>query len=278
MKVSDVKWIKITTDIFDDEKMYAIETMQDGYLLELIWFKLLCLAGKCNNHGFLMINNKIAYTDEMLSKIFRIEVGSIQRALALFQTLEMIEIVENAYMIANWDKHQSGDRLDVIKEQNRKRQQRHRENQKILALTDSNVTNNVTDNVTNNVNCSISYSYSNSFNTNIYYKLLNSNKYKYIEDNDLLNSEIVAWLEYKESIGKKKGSYTERGLQTLLKQIIGYDKEYGTSKVAAVIDDSISNKYLGICWDKIEKIKVFEDELKKETPKEEAPIDYGWED
>jgi predicted phage replisome organizer len=132
--VSDVKWIKITTDIFDDEKMYAIETMPDGQLMELIWFKLLCLAGKCNNHGFLMINNKIAYTDEMLSKVFRVDVGSVTRALTLFQQLEMIEVVDNAYMIANWDKHQNEKGLEEIRENNRIRQQRHREKQKQLAL------------------------------------------------------------------------------------------------------------------------------------------------
>lgn len=163
--MGEVKWIKITTDIFDDEKMYAIETQQDGQLIELIWFKLLCLAGKCNNHGFLMINNKIAYTDEMLASIFRIEIGSVQRALNLFEQLEMIEVVENAYMIANWDKHQSIAELDKIKEQNRIRQQKHRDKQKQLLLEEkeeSNVTNNVTSNVINNVNCS--YSISNNIN------------------------------------------------------------------------------------------------------------------
>lgn len=101
--MGEVKWIKITTDIFDNEKMYAIETQQDGFLIELIWFKLLCLAGKCNNHGFLIVSGKIAYTDEMLSKIFRISIGSVQRALKLFEQLEMIEVVDNVYMITNWD-------------------------------------------------------------------------------------------------------------------------------------------------------------------------------
>lgn len=45
---SDVKWIKIVTDIFDDEKMYAIESLPDGMQIEIVWFKILCLAGKCN--------------------------------------------------------------------------------------------------------------------------------------------------------------------------------------------------------------------------------------
>ena len=114
--MSDVKWIKIVTDIFDDEKMYAIETLPDGLIMEVVWFKLLCLAGKCNNHGMLIINDKLAYTDEMLSKIFRLDVGVVQRALEIFQRLEMIEAVDNAYMISNWTKYQNSNRLEEIKE------------------------------------------------------------------------------------------------------------------------------------------------------------------
>ena len=158
---NEVKWIKITTDIFDDEKMFAIETQQDGYLIELIWFKLLCLAGKCNNHGFLMINNKIAYTDEMLASVFRVEIGSIQRALRLFEQLEMIEVVENAYMIANWDKHQNMKGLEDYKEKHRLRQKAYRDRQKQLALeekTESDVLRDVTVASQSDGFCSISIS------------------------------------------------------------------------------------------------------------------------
>ena len=167
--MADVKWIKITTDIFDDEKMYAIETQQDGQLMELIWFKLLCLAGKCNNHGFLMLNSKIAYTDEMLSKIFRVEIGSVQRALLLFEQLEMIELVDNAYMIANWDKHQNIQGLEDIRAKQRERTRKCREKQKLLQIEqkeDGNVTSNVTDTLQSNVTPSYSYSYSNSISNN----------------------------------------------------------------------------------------------------------------
>ena len=161
--MSEIKWIRIVTDIFDDEKMYAIECMPDGRDIELVWFKILCLAGKCNQNGFLTINNKIAYTDEMLSKIFRMEIGVVQRALETFQSLDMIEVVDDTYMVSNWMMYQSGERLEEYKEKNRIRQQRYRDKQKALQIEekqDSNVTNNVT----NNVNCSLSLSLSNNNN------------------------------------------------------------------------------------------------------------------
>ena len=68
---SEVKWIKIVTDIFDDEKILLIEAMPDADAIIVIWFKLLCLAGKQNNNGVLVMSDRIPCNDEMLSAIFR---------------------------------------------------------------------------------------------------------------------------------------------------------------------------------------------------------------
>ena len=51
--MAEVKWIKITTNIFDDEKIKLIDTMPDRDALLVVWFKLLTLAGKTNDNGFL---------------------------------------------------------------------------------------------------------------------------------------------------------------------------------------------------------------------------------
>ncbi|WP_202905980.1 phage replisome organizer N-terminal domain-containing protein, partial [Clostridium botulinum] len=51
MTIAEVKWIKIVTDIFDDEKILLIENMPEADSIIVIWFKLLCLAGKMNNSG-----------------------------------------------------------------------------------------------------------------------------------------------------------------------------------------------------------------------------------
>ena len=153
--MAEVKWISIATDVFNDEKMCAIESLPDGLSIELVWFKLLCLAGTCNENGFLMISRNIPYTDEMMAKNFRMDIGIVQRALEVFQKMGMIEIVDDIYMISNWLKYQSGANLDHIRELNKARQQRFRERQKQLALIDSNVTDNVKSNVTNNDFCCI---------------------------------------------------------------------------------------------------------------------------
>lgn len=130
--MGDIKWISIATDIFDDEKMCAIESLPDGIDIEIVWLKILCLAGKCNENGFLMISKEIPYTDQMLATSFRMDIATIQRAIDVLQSMRMIETFNNVYMVSNWMKYQSNTQLQHIKEINRIRQQRFRDNQKAI--------------------------------------------------------------------------------------------------------------------------------------------------
>lgn len=135
--MADVKWIKIVTDVFDDEKMLLIESMPEADGIIVIWFKLLCMAGKQNNSGVFMLNDKIAYTDEMLATVFRRPLNTVRLALKTFETYGMIEIVDNVITIPNWEKHQSLDELERKKELNRQRVAAYREKQKLLASGDN---------------------------------------------------------------------------------------------------------------------------------------------
>lgn len=133
-----VKWIKICTDIFDDEKVVLIESMPDADGIIVIWFKLLCLAGKQNNGGVFMLNDKIAYTDEMLAHIFRRPLTTVRLALKTFEDFGMIEIVDNVVTIPKWEKHQSLDILEKARETNRKKIANYRAKQKRIASGDCN--------------------------------------------------------------------------------------------------------------------------------------------
>jgi predicted phage replisome organizer len=137
--VAEVKWIKIVTDIFDDDKMRLIDKMPEADTIIVIWFKILCLAGRTNQGGLLLLNNKIYYTDEMLSDLFNRPLSTVRMALKVFERFEMIEMINTAYYISNWEKHQNVEGLDKVREQTRIRVNKHR--QKLL---DSNVTCNVT--------------------------------------------------------------------------------------------------------------------------------------
>lgn len=130
--MADVKWIKITTDIFDDEKILLIESLPDAYSIIVVWFKLLCLAGKQNNSGVFMMNNQIAYTDKMLATIFRMKESTVQLALQTFQQFGMVEIIDGVITIPNWGKHQNLDQMENRKEFMRNYMREYREKQKAL--------------------------------------------------------------------------------------------------------------------------------------------------
>lgn len=141
--MAEVKWIKIVTDIFDDEKILLIESMPDADVIIVIWFKLLCLAGKNNNSGVFALNDKIPYTDEMLSTIFRRKINTVRLALSTFEQFGMIEIINGVITIPKWGKHQNLDQLEAKKEYMRGYMQKYRQLQAGKTNTKTNSNANV---------------------------------------------------------------------------------------------------------------------------------------
>lgn len=147
--MSEIKWIKIKTDIFDDEKICLIDALPDRDAIIVIWIKLITLAGKLNTKGVLAISKNIVYTDEMLAQTFHRPLNTVRMALEVFEKFGMVEKIDGVIMLPNWEKHQNIDGMEKIKEQNRNRAARHRQKQKLLAQNnESNVTDNVIHNVT----------------------------------------------------------------------------------------------------------------------------------
>lgn len=137
--MADIKWIKIATNVFDDQKIRMIETMPEGDSIIVIWFKLLTLAGKINDGGFVYFMRDIPYTDQMLSTYLNRPLSIVQLALSTFIKFGMIEIVDDIIFLSNWEKHQNIEGMERIREQNRIRKQNQREREKRL-LEDGHVT------------------------------------------------------------------------------------------------------------------------------------------
>lgn len=127
--MAEVKWIKITTDIFDDEKILLIESMPDAYAIITVWFKLLCLAGKQNNSGVFLLNDTIVYTDKMLATIFRMKETTVTLALQTFEQFGMVKIVDGVITIPNWGKHQNLDSIESKRNYQREYMRNYRERQ-----------------------------------------------------------------------------------------------------------------------------------------------------
>ena len=129
--MAEVKWIKITTDVFDDEKILLIESLPEADSIIVIWFKLLCLAGKQNNSGVFMMG-QIAYTDKMLATIFRMKEATVTMAIQTFEQFGMVEVIDGVITIPNWGKHQNLDQLESKKEYMRNYMKEYREKQRAL--------------------------------------------------------------------------------------------------------------------------------------------------
>jgi predicted phage replisome organizer len=136
--LAEVKWIKLSTNMFEDEKIRLIESLPESDTILIIWVKLLAQAGKTNASGYIYLSERIPYTDEMLATIFNRPIGTVRLALKTFEQFGMIEINDDHFIaITNWEKHQNIDGLEKIREQNRLRKQREREKKKSLSHPDN---------------------------------------------------------------------------------------------------------------------------------------------
>lgn len=135
--MSGVKWIKLSTGIFDNRKIRQIEKMPDGDALIVIWLKLLILAGDVNDGGMVYFTKDLPYTDQLLATQFDRPLSTVQLALRTFVAFGMIEIVDDLICVSNWAKYQNIEGMEKIREQTRQRVAKHRE---MKRLSECNVT------------------------------------------------------------------------------------------------------------------------------------------
>lgn len=139
--MAEVKWIKITTDMFDNRKIKHLRRLPDGNNIVLIWVMLLTMAGRCNANGMVFLTENIPYTPKMLADELDFEENTVILALQALENLNMIVTDSGFFSIAGWQEYQNIDGMDKIREQNRIRQANFKQRQKLLK-------GNVTDNVT----------------------------------------------------------------------------------------------------------------------------------
>ena len=122
----EIKWIKMSTDLFNNRKIKQIERMQDGDAIIVIWLKLLVLAAEINDGGDVYFLKSVPFSEESLAVEFGRSVEIIALALRTFEAYGMIEIKDHAITIINWEKYQNIEGMEKVREQNRLRQQKKR--------------------------------------------------------------------------------------------------------------------------------------------------------
>lgn len=127
-----VEWIKLYLDLFDNEKIKQIMGLPKGDTLIVIWIKLLILAGKRNDNGYIYLTPSVPFTDKMLAASLQKPVSVVRLALDTFASFGMIELRDDCYIIVkNWEKYQNIDGLEKVRDQTKKRVEAYRDRQRV---------------------------------------------------------------------------------------------------------------------------------------------------
>lgn len=130
--MADVKWIRLSIDMFSNAKIKYLRTLPEGNNIILIWVMLLTIGGRCNSNGFIFLTENIPYTTKILADELGFDENVIILSLNALAKLNMIQQIDDLISITGWDEHQNSLGLEKIREQNRVRKQRQRDNEKKL--------------------------------------------------------------------------------------------------------------------------------------------------
>lgn len=250
--MAEVKWIKLTTDMFDNRKIKHLRRLPDGNNIVLIWVMLLTMAGRCNASGMIFLTENIAYTPKMLADELDFEENTVRLALEALEQFNMIVTDGDFFTIAGWEEYQNTDRLSEIREYNRLAKQKSRAKQKALQapsddVNDKSMTSqrcHETDKEEDKEKEREEDKKSKRETTHTLFKRLLP---EYILSEALV-SKLTEWFTYKT---ERKEPYKEQGMKALLRQIENNAMKFGDLAVCYLIDDSMSNGWKGIIFDRL---------------------------
>ena len=139
--MAEVKWVKLTTDMFDNRKVKHLRRLPEGNNIVLIWVMLLTMAGRCKSGGMIFITENIPYTPKTLADELDFEENTVILALQALEQLDMIVTDNGFFTIAGWEEYQNIEGMEKIREQTRKRVAKCRERK---MLSQGSVTGSVT--------------------------------------------------------------------------------------------------------------------------------------
>ena len=219
--MSGVKWIRIKTNISLDAKFKQIDTMPDADSIECMWFKLIGFSGRLINDGIFLINDKMAYSEQMLSKEFNRPIELIRKAMNTFYKLRMIDI---EYEESDMEKQ-------IVASKTSDKVKPEKESTHFVKLR------------TNEQNFKAIIAGNESFSA------ISSNS-------DFYNS-VLMWMQHKDGkLPKAQNHYnSELSMTRLLNQMIRYADKFGITAVRLAIDSAISANYMGIVWNRMDEFK-----------------------
>ena len=133
--MAEVKWIKLTTDMFDNRKIKHLRRLPDGNNIVLLWIMLLTMAGRCNAGGMIFLTENIPYTPKMLADELGFEENTVILGLQALDQLNMVVTKDSCFTISGWEEYQNADKLAELRAKDRERKRLKRA--EAMALTDN---------------------------------------------------------------------------------------------------------------------------------------------
>lgn len=245
--MAEIKWIKLTTDMFDNRKIKHLRKLPDGNNIVLIWVMLLTMAGRCNSGGMIFLTENIPYTPKMLADELDFEENTVRLALEALAQFNMIVTDSGYFAIAGWEEYQNIEGMDRIRAQNRLRQKKWYDKQKALPNVRNNVTVTQPNATEEDIDIEKDIEEDKKSKRETSHTLFKRLLTDYIFS-DRLQEKIVEWITYKT---ERKESYKEQGMKALLRQIENNAMKYGDEAVCQLIDECMSSGWKGIIFDRL---------------------------
>ena len=89
-------YLKLKENYFDEDAIILLEAMDDGILYSNILLKLYLKS--LRHDGKLQVDERIPYNAQMIAKLTRHQVGTVERAIKVFMELGLVEPMENGVL------------------------------------------------------------------------------------------------------------------------------------------------------------------------------------
>jgi len=89
-------YLKLKENYFDEDAIVLLEAMEDGILYSNILLKLYLKS--LRHDGKLQVDDRISYNAQMIAKLTRHQVGTVERALKVFMELGLVEPTEDGVL------------------------------------------------------------------------------------------------------------------------------------------------------------------------------------
>jgi predicted phage replisome organizer len=252
----EVKWIKLTVNMFDNRKIKYLRKLPDGDSIVLIWVMLLTMAGRCNASGMIFLTENVPYTPKMLADELDFEENTVRLALEALERMNMVVTNGDFFSIAGWEEYQSLDKLSEIREYNRLAKRRQRERQKLLPnVNDKSMTSQPCQDTDIEEEKEIDIDIEKEKKSEKKRETTHTLFERLISDyniSDLLQAKMSEWFKYKT---ERKEPYKEQGMKALLTKVENSAYKYGDQAICNLIDDCMANNWKGIIFDRLTESK-----------------------